>query len=459
MTSEELQREGKAGLVQDSESIFGSFSGFEGKVANDGASPLCPACSSEKVWRDGLRYPTFGDPIQRWLCRVCGFRFSDPEGVKKASEAFRQAQSIETQSLKSADDIVVNSQICVSETKNLVALEKPLTSAGTPQRKKKFAARTNVSDEVRAIVKVFRSWLIKEGYGKESRYPNNLQRLAALGADLSDPESVKDVIGKIKVRNGTKLQYIYAYDAFATMTKISWEPPKYRQENIIPFVPEEEDLDCLIAACRSRQMATYLQCLKETFGDPGEVLRIEREDVSGNIVTINHPVKNHLPRQIEVSDKLIAMMNSLPNKGKRFFAYSSYDTCWSCYDKVRKRAAEVQKNPVLLQIELRSFRHWAGTMLAIMTNGNVTIVQSLLGHRQVTNTMKYIDIAKVRSRGVNDECDVSTASTPEEMKQLLGAGFQLVTEKFGLMWFTRPKRFRGLKCLGDKAKNTIIKLK
>jgi integrase len=316
-----------------------------------------------------------------------------------------------------------------------------------------------VCDEVRAIVAVFRGWLVKEGYDEGSHYPNNLLRLVRLGADLHEPESVKETIGEADVKKGTKLQYVYAYDAFAKMLKIEWEPPTYSQEESIPFVPEEEDLDCLIAACRSRQMATYLQCLKETFGDPSEVLKIEREDVSGNIVTINHPVKGHLPRQIEVSDRLIAMLNSLPKKGKRYFAYSSYGTLWSCYDKVRKRAAEVQKNPVLLQIEPRSFRHWAGTMLAILTNGNVTIVQGLLGHKRVENTMKYIDIAKVRSKGVNDECDVATASTPEELKNLLGAGFQLVAEKFGLMWFTRPKRFRGLKHLDDKRRSEMINLK
>jgi hypothetical protein len=171
-----------------------------------------------------------------------------------------------------------------------------------------------VCGEVRAIVAVFRGWLVKEGYDEGSHYPNNLLRMVRLGADLHDPESVKETIGRADVKKGTKLQYVYAYDAFAKMLKIEWKPPSYSQEEIIPFVPEEEDLDCLIAACRSRQMATYLQCLKETFGDTGEVLRIEHEDVSGNIVTINHPVKGHLPRQIEVSDRLIAMLNSLPKR-------------------------------------------------------------------------------------------------------------------------------------------------
>jgi len=38
---------------------------------------------SNRSWRDALRYSDFGDKIQRWLCRECGLRFSDPNDVKK----------------------------------------------------------------------------------------------------------------------------------------------------------------------------------------------------------------------------------------------------------------------------------------------------------------------------------------------------------------------------------------
>ncbi|MFQ6077088.1 MAG: hypothetical protein ACE5Z5_13325, partial [Candidatus Bathyarchaeia archaeon] len=36
----------------------------------------CPECSSRRVWKDGLRYTRHGQ-IQRFLCRDCGFRFSE----------------------------------------------------------------------------------------------------------------------------------------------------------------------------------------------------------------------------------------------------------------------------------------------------------------------------------------------------------------------------------------------
>ena len=55
----------------------------------------------------------------------------------------------------------------------------------------------------------------------------------------------------------------------------------------MPFIPDESELDSLISACRSRRMAAYLQCLKETYANPGEVLRLKWVNITNNIVTIN----------------------------------------------------------------------------------------------------------------------------------------------------------------------------
>lgn len=70
------------------------------------------------------RYEMFGDQIQRWLCRDCGLRFSDPNDLQKAKKAVETVEIIETKLLKSLNDTVVTRQICVKETKNLVAEQK-----------------------------------------------------------------------------------------------------------------------------------------------------------------------------------------------------------------------------------------------------------------------------------------------------------------------------------------------
>ena len=107
----------------------------------------------------------------------------------------------------------------------------------------------------------------------------------------------------------------------AKMQGIKWNKPTYRQEETTLYIHDEKDLDLLISTA-SRRMATFLQCLKETFADPGEILRLEWIDLKNNTLSINHPVKGHLPGKYELSPRLVAMLNALPRKDKRIFPMS-----------------------------------------------------------------------------------------------------------------------------------------
>ena len=66
---------------------------------------------------------------------------------------------------------------------------------------------------------------------------------------------------------------------------------------------------------------------------------------------------------------------------------------------MRKRCATTQQNPRLIAIELRSFRHWGGSMLAHYLNGNVLKVKQILRHKRVDSTTKYIQMLNLE----NDE--------------------------------------------------------
>jgi integrase len=136
-------------------------------------------------------------------------------------------------------------------------------------------------------------------------------------------------------------------------------------------------------------MAEYIsdKVLAVTRAAKVEALRLRWIDISGNIITINRPVKGHLHRQLKVSNKLISMLDALPKKSERIFP-TTYNVMFSCCDRVRKRAAELQKNSRLLSIELRTFRHWGGTMIAYYTNGNVLTVKKLLGHKRIEKHYK-----------------------------------------------------------------------
>ena len=333
--------------------------------------------------------------------------------------------------LNSTRDKDAHRQVCelLGEPKNLTTATEIKTVAGDWRKTDPKATK--------GLLLQYALWLQKEGYGENCRYVGCIRMLINSDADLYNPEHVKETIGsKRQWKDGTKMQVAYAYDAMTKMLKLSWTMPRYTQEEHLPFIPEEGELDQLTAACKSRRMAAFLQTLKETFADPGEALRLRWIDISGNIITINQPVKGHRPRQLQVSNKLLAMLNCLPKTSERIFP-CKYETLATCFMRIRKSAAQIQQNPRLLKISFVTFRHWGGTMIAHYTHGNVLTVQKLLGHKNIRNTMKYIGLINFK----DDEFEVVTATTVEEAKQVLSGGFDYVTEKNGIMLFRRPKRF------------------
>ncbi len=175
--------------------------------------------------------------------------------------------------------------------------------------------------------------------------------------------------------------------------------------------------------------------MKETFADPGEALKLRWINIRENVITINETVKGHSPRQLKVSNKLIAMLNALPKTSERIFP-TNYATIAQCFMQVRKRAAQNLQNPRIRKISFVTFRHWGATMIYHQTR-DILLVKKLLGHKRIENTLKYTQLIQFK----DDEYDVATAITVEEAKEILSAGFDYITEKNGIMIFRKPKRY------------------
>jgi hypothetical protein len=130
----------------------------------------------------------------------------------------------------------------------------------------------------------------------------------AEGANLLDPEDGKTKIARHKYRdrkNGevkewkesVKMLAAYACDAFCKMESIAWSKPKYRQQETIMVIPDEKTLDSLIASTQSRRMAAFLQCLKETYCDPSEIIALHWNEIKGDVISVAHLCKGHLTGQ------------------------------------------------------------------------------------------------------------------------------------------------------------------
>jgi integrase/predicted RNA-binding Zn-ribbon protein involved in translation (DUF1610 family) len=446
-------------------------------------SQVCPECGSNRLFKDGMRKLSNGEEKQRFLCRSCGFRFTEPDKkvdvAGKVGETFDSGQNNHEVRVASRDcsikEISNSSSLSFSEdvsshkSSSISIVEKGLNTLPfynsnrqicaqkdaknlEPVQKTKgrlfCAGDAKLSADTKGLLTQFYAYLEKEAYSVESDYVDKVKHLAVLGANLRDPEHVKTVIGHMqrkdgqKTKNGTKMLCCYAYDAFVKMLKMSWDMPTYTQETIEVYVPDETELDALINASKSKLLAAYLQTLKETFADPSEALRIRWLDVDTNqkTISIRYPCKNHLPGTFEVSNRLLAMIDALPRKDDRVFP-TAYANMLRRFVTMRKRTAEIHKNPRLLAVDFTAFRTWGGTMIAYHTNGNVLIVQKKLRHRQIKNSMKYIGKINFQSQ----DFETTSVATVEDVLRLGSQGWiEYAVVKINNVeyhCFKKPKRF------------------
>jgi integrase len=375
----------------------------------------CPECGSIRVWKAGLRH-TKDETIQRYVCRDCSFRFSDPMVSRKnlINEKYQN----------------VSRQICALETervKNLDAVKEIEKTAGET---------TKTNAEIKGKLIQYLWYLKKQGYRKTTieAKVRRLTRLVRLGANIYDPENVKKIIANDQWKNSYKSGLVSAYHSFAEMEGINWKPPKYKPTQKLPFVPHEKEIDDLIAGC-GKKVATSLQLLKETGMRIGESWNLEWTDIDEKNRTVTcTPEKNGTPRQFKVSNKLIGMLNALPKINEKVFGDTNLiaHRCNLTYQ--RKKLAKKLQNPRLNKISFHTLRHWKATTEYHKTK-DILHVKELLGHRQLSSTMVYTHLVHFE----NNDYHVKTAKTLQEACELAKAGFSYFTAIQGVQVFRKPK--------------------
>ena len=102
--------------------------------------PVCPECRSSRVWKDGIRQTRYGE-IQRYVCRSCGYRFSERK-VKNLNQRLAYGG---------------NRRVCVAlaeGTKNLVEVSR---------EQKRAAGATKKKIEVKEKLFEYAWWMKKTG--------------------------------------------------------------------------------------------------------------------------------------------------------------------------------------------------------------------------------------------------------------------------------------------------------
>ena len=454
--------------------------------ARDGAPrrpPRCPECGSDRVWRDGWRRLRDGRRVQRYLCRDCGLRFSEPalkreveldvlgeplerpDPVRYHLEALNPPASSEerldygplavceyvgphhsevtaTATLKYDGIHNRYCRVCAPEggAKNsasptgLGPLEE-LHHAGS----KRAAGATET--DTKSLLFQYAWWLKKQGYAESTIVSRVklLRILAKRGANLLDPESVKEVIARQDWSEGRKANAVDAYTSFLQMHGMTWNPPCYKRVKKLPFIPTETEIDQLIAGC-GPTLATLLQLLKETGMRIGEAWRLKWTDidfVNGTVRVTSE--KGGEPRIFKLSSKLLAMLKDRRRKTKsdRVFGKSLKSTRRLFY-KARRNVARKLKNPRILRISFHTIRHWKATTLYHQTK-DILYVMKFLGHKNIKNTLIYVQLEEAIYRSQSDEFICKVAETVEEAKELIEAGFEYVCDFDGVKLFRKRK--------------------
>ncbi|MEM2463981.1 MAG: hypothetical protein QXY07_04785, partial [Candidatus Bathyarchaeia archaeon] len=156
----------------------------------------CPQCGSLRLYKDGLRYLADGTSVQRWLCRNCGYRFTDPN--------FRRQNQWKNSpfSLNSENSLDYscrgNDEPCGRDSTARPRAVQTLATVEKEKRNEKRAAGAAEKPDVKSLILNFAWQLKKQGYSEQTIRDRCkiLKTMVNRGANLRDPESVKEVIAK-----------------------------------------------------------------------------------------------------------------------------------------------------------------------------------------------------------------------------------------------------------------------
>jgi integrase len=150
-------------------------------------------------------------------------------------------------------------------------------------------------------------------------------------------------------------------------------------------------------------------------------------DFTANTISIT-PEKNSEPRITRLSDSLMGMLRSLHNTtgSERLFG-KWLKSQRRLYYNFRRRVAAKLNNPRILRITFHTFRHWKATTLYHQTK-DIVYVMRFLGHKNIKNTLVYVQLEEAIYDKKNDGYVSKAATTVEEVCKLVESGFEYVCD-------------------------------
>ncbi|UCH32617.1 MAG: tyrosine-type recombinase/integrase, partial [Candidatus Bathyarchaeota archaeon] len=215
-------------------------------------------------------------------------------------------------------------------------------------------------------------------------------RLIAEHTDIDNPDQVKQFIARREVSNGTKRNYIRAYEHYVKFHNIQWQKPIYHDIAKPIRIPTRERLHKIISGA-GNTLSTKLQLSMETGLRPVELcnLKVKDADLEQRII---YPTtaKYGASRQLRISQSLAKRLGDHIQKrhlkpDDNLFT-GDLDYYGKMYRNLRNRLAEKLQDATLKTIRLYDFRHYFATALYDKTK-DILLVKQQMGHKKLDTTL------------------------------------------------------------------------
>jgi integrase len=260
-------------------------------------------------------------------------------------------------------------------------------------------------------------------------------------AHLDNPKEVDEFISYHKGADSYKAHLTQVYYHYCKNQQIAYKPPKYNKTGKPIRIPTEEQLNMIIADS-GKTLAMKLTLSKETGLRPVEVHTLKVKDIDLNQRLVYPTTAKHgAPRTLKIDNETASLIlahiirNKLNPNDQLFKGQaSSYNTSFT---KVRNSLAKKLNDPTFKTIRLYDLRHYFATMLYHKTR-EIMIVKQQLGHKDINNTLIYIDM-EATLYNLTDDYICKTAKTTDESIKLIETGFEYVTEQDGIKLYRKRK--------------------
>ncbi|HLE75250.1 MAG TPA: site-specific integrase [Candidatus Bathyarchaeia archaeon] len=306
-----------------------------------------------------------------------------------------------------------------------------LVMAGLP---KASIDLTNPSPVVNLLVEMKKNGM--SDYTIEST--NKALMMLRKTADLNDPEQVKAVIAEKNVSTGFKANICQAYNRFCDFYGIYWRRPKYSTEAQPIKVPTAEKLEMFIAKA-GRLMSMKLRLSKEAGLRPIELCRLRVKDVDLDQKLVYPTTAKHgAARALKISENLSFALADHIHRENLSTESKLFDITPRSYSKLfrimRNALADKLHDPTMKSIRLYDFRHYFATN-DFRKYKNLMHTKQQLGHKSIRNTEIYVHFIDTLS----EDFVCNTATTIDEAKKLIEAGFTYVDTMDGIKLYRKPK--------------------